>query len=471
MWTQRDQLQAYQFLRRRLVSALQTGDANHPVSPSRRLILGCAIGALGVLLISAGFAVIGLLHPGTNQAWRKPGQVVIEKETGATFVLGTDGLLHPALNYASARLLAGADQPAPVSVSARSLAGVPRGRPLGIPGAPTSLPAPAALMTGPWTVCSVPATDRPAGTAPSTVAIVGRAPAGTALGPADLVVVRDDTGQRYAVTGGRRLRVRDPGALVAIGADGATPVPVSQAWINALPAGPDLALIAVARQGRPGIRVGGGATRVGQVLIVAGVGTVDRYYVVQADGLAPVTQTEAALILGNPAERAAYQGTPQAVRVAAADVAAAQASAVRSPGGYPAAVPRPAGLTANQVVCLFTAGGDQVEVRITGATPLPEGARPVAIPAATRPMPSADQVFVPPGGGALVRDQPAPGADPGTVYLITDQGVRYPLGGLDAARTLGYGATRPVPVASTVLALFPTGPLLDVRSAQQVVAS
>src|SRR6266540_2016753 len=117
MWTQRDQLSAYQFLRRRSVSALQTGDANHPVSPSRRVVLTGALGAAAALLIAAGFGVYGALRPGASDSWREPGRVVIEKETGASYVLGSDGLLHPVSNYASARLLAGGDGTATATVS------------------------------------------------------------------------------------------------------------------------------------------------------------------------------------------------------------------------------------------------------------------------------------------------------------------------------------------------------------------
>ncbi|HEY8473789.1 MAG TPA: type VII secretion protein EccB [Natronosporangium sp.] len=64
MWTTRDQLQAYQFLRRRLVSALQTGDANHPVSPSRRLMLAYAVGFALMLIAAAGVGIYSALRPG-----------------------------------------------------------------------------------------------------------------------------------------------------------------------------------------------------------------------------------------------------------------------------------------------------------------------------------------------------------------------------------------------------------------------
>ena len=61
MWTQRDQLQAYQFLRRRLVSALQVGDANHPVSPSRRVAISSVIGAALTILAVAALVVLRAL--------------------------------------------------------------------------------------------------------------------------------------------------------------------------------------------------------------------------------------------------------------------------------------------------------------------------------------------------------------------------------------------------------------------------
>ena len=54
VWTERDQIQAYQFLRRRLVSALVTSDPNHPTSPHRRLVMGTVLGAVATMLTAAG---------------------------------------------------------------------------------------------------------------------------------------------------------------------------------------------------------------------------------------------------------------------------------------------------------------------------------------------------------------------------------------------------------------------------------
>jgi len=62
MWTTKDQVQAYEFLRRRHVSALLTADANNPTSPSRRLVMGYLVGATVMVLSLAVIAILGLLR-------------------------------------------------------------------------------------------------------------------------------------------------------------------------------------------------------------------------------------------------------------------------------------------------------------------------------------------------------------------------------------------------------------------------
>jgi hypothetical protein len=79
---------------------------------------------------------------------------------------------------------------------------------------------------------------------------------------------------------------------------------------------------------------------------------------------------------------------------------------------------------------------------------------------------TASQVILPGGRGPLVAEQPAPGVTTtGTVYLITDQGIKFALA--DSAQTaLGYGDVAPMPVPAALLALVPTGPALDPRTAR-----
>ncbi|MGC1209973.1 MAG: type VII secretion protein EccB, partial [Micromonospora sp.] len=55
------------------------------------------------------------------------------------------------------------------------------------------------------------------------------------------------------------------------------------------------------------------------------------------------------------------------------------------------------------------------------------------------------------------------GAPGSTVYLVSSQGIRYPLGTRsgDAMTALGYGGVAPVAVPASLLALVPTGPALE----------
>ena len=129
------------------------------------------------VIVGAVFGVYGLLTKvGTND-WKADGAVVVEKETGATFVY-LSGVLHPTLNYTSALLAADRPGRPAVRVSSTSLAGVPRGITVGIPNAPTSLPPASKAIGMPWTVCSGAGTSTSGRTATTVTLAVGRAPTG-----------------------------------------------------------------------------------------------------------------------------------------------------------------------------------------------------------------------------------------------------------------------------------------------------
>jgi type VII secretion protein EccB len=176
MATRRDQLQSYQFLTQRVISAFVMRETDPAQSPLRRGIGAVFAGIMITVLVAAGFGVYGILTKVGTTRWKADGSVVVEKESGASFVY-FGGVLHPTLNYASAMLAAGRTSPAVFRVSGESLAGVPRGVMVGIPGAPNALPAPRHRLALPWTICAAPdpgSSDRGAnvvtlavGTAPS----------------------------------------------------------------------------------------------------------------------------------------------------------------------------------------------------------------------------------------------------------------------------------------------------------------
>ncbi|MBP2471528.1 type VII secretion protein EccB [Crossiella equi] len=455
MWTQKDQVQAYQFLRRRLVSALVAGDGNHPVPPSRRLVLGTVLGVAVALLVTAVFGIIGVLVPARAADWRQGGQVIVEKETGARFVLGEGDVLHPVLNYASARLLAGGEGNRTVTVPAKTLAGLDRGATVGIPGAPDSLPEHAKLLGGPWSTCSRGSADLPASAEPGSTVSVGRSPGGRELGAGQGLLVRLASGERFLVTDGHRYKVTDDRAAAALGYEAVAALPVARTWLNTVPAGRDLSVLTTRGTGQPGPRVGGQDTRAGQVVRAEGV--ADGFYVVRANGVAPVTETEALLTL------AANRGA-RVLEVPAADlaeVARAEATTDPTPVGYPRRRPEPVstgGLPRTVCASDFASTG----ARISYGAEVPN---PSSVDGDGR---TADAALVPGGAGALVAEQPAPGAPSGAVYLVTDAGLKFPVAGAEAVQALGYGAVTRSPVPASVLALFRTGPVLDKARAQEV---
>ena len=106
------------------------------------------IGALVVL----GFLAYGFVSRGGNTDWREEGAVVVARESGTRFVY-LSGLLHPVANLTSARLIAGGGTDV-VYVSENSIAEAPRGEPLGILGAPDTVPEAELLVHEDWTACS-----------------------------------------------------------------------------------------------------------------------------------------------------------------------------------------------------------------------------------------------------------------------------------------------------------------------------
>src|SRR3954451_15744884 len=153
MASRRDQLHSYQFLLQRVISALVMRETDPAQAPLRRGVGAAFAGVMIAVIVAAGFGVYGIFTGVGSNNWQANGSVVVEKETGASFVY-TGGMLHPMLNYASALLASGQPSPQTFRVAASKLVGVPRGVTLGIPGAPNSLPAATQALGPPWTLCT-----------------------------------------------------------------------------------------------------------------------------------------------------------------------------------------------------------------------------------------------------------------------------------------------------------------------------
>jgi len=457
--SRRDQAQAYRFVLHRVQAALLQGEPDAPEPPLRRIGVATFVSVMVAVLVVAGFGIVGLIRPGGKQGWRKPGVLVVEKETGTRFVYDpADGALHPVLNYTSARLILNTPDVSVRLFSRRSLADAPRGAARGLPSLPDALPAAGGLVRGPWTVCS-----QRSGGGPAAVTVsIGYPASGSRVDPGRGLLVRDSANRQYLIWNDTKLEIRHPETVLApLSFAAATPVVVADTWANAVPSGPDLAPPEVPGRGGPApYRAAGAAVQVGQVLKVAAEGGVrDQYWLALTAGLTPVTDTAALLLLGVP-------DRPDPIEVQSADVNAIPHVANQiSPAGFPDRVPALVEMPDGAALALCAAytdtSGSSAAVAISTAAQ-PPGQRPAAGGA-------AGSVLLPPGAAAVVRLLPHPGQDSDSIYLVTETGAKYPVPSAEVLAVLGYGGSTPVPVPGGLLDLVPTGPALDPARANSTV--
>ncbi|NJQ06539.1 type VII secretion protein EccB [Streptomyces lonarensis] len=469
MQTKRDQVQAHMFLMGRLTSAMLRSDPDAPESPQARTNRGILWGVVIAIILTAGAFVLGMFSPGKKTSWQTSGDLVVDKDTGARYLyLGDE--LRPVRNYASARLLSGADI-GTTTVGTKSLRDTPRGTPVGIPGAPDQLPQVEDATQTRWLVCAASDAAAEDEEATFTTVVVGGEAEGDGIGADEGGLVSGPDGEEYLVWQGNRLRLdSETGARESLGWTAHAAVPVSASFLNSLPAGPDLTPPPVADLGDAGPA---GVGTVGQVFEQAVTGGASRYYQLHADALVPVTSTEVALILGDPEVReSAYGGgTPQALPLASQavrDLASEDGTAngARLPEAPPTAVP----LLEDESLCAsVTPEGDGTRISVSVVpnallgTPA-QLSSDLAAPACS----PVDALVVPPGGGTLVRAVGAGGGRIGpSLYLVTEAGVKHRVDGDGAAAALGYGSATPGELPAPLLAMVPSGPDLSELDARE----
>ncbi|MGR6319127.1 type VII secretion protein EccB [Micromonospora soli] len=458
MPSRQDQLHSYQFTVQRAVAALVMRETDPAQSPFRRLA-GAGLASVLVAAIALGGVALYGLFAGGGSSWRDPGAVVVEKESGARFVYREE-TLHPVLNYASALLIIGAEHPKTVLVSRRSIDGVPRGRPRGIADAPDSLPAPGRLARGPWTVCSL-ADPESGPTAGRSAVLIGREVAGgRPLGEQGLLLRHPD-GSLHLLWHDHRYLLRDTDrVLAALAATRDRAVPAAAALLNTVPAGVDLVPPPVPGLGTPSDRVTGAT--VGDVYLVRNSGGGRQYAVAERDGLAGITELQAALLLARTG-----QGDPKPITLGRFAALPKRPDRVPTgPTAPPAVPPRLAGV-AGGALCARVGDDTGVrEIRVEVAPPdLSAAARTSAGGGGL-----ADRVVVEPGRGAVVESAAAPGAAGGAISVVTDLGRRYVLAGADVLGMLGYAGVRPVRLPAGLVSLVPAGSPLDPAAARAVAA-
>jgi type VII secretion protein EccB len=444
--SRRDHLQAYQYAVERIARAAVAGPneaSSAPGAPLRRSGLGVSIGIVLSVLLCGGCLVYGLISPTPSQAWRDPGAIIVEKETGTSYLL-LSGELHPTANYASALLVAG--QSASVQFVPRAqLAGIPVGDTIGIPGAPEDVPPATSMLPGAWAICS-----RQNGGVVLDLDPAGR----TAPGPAGQRVFVEESNPadpadqaEYLLWDSVKYPLSQPSVLSALGLGDLQPSPVAATWLGALPTGAAVVPPAIPDLGGPAPKVGGIEAEVG-TLFSTGAGAGEEDYVLLSDGLAPITRTEVALL------EATSGASPHQISTAA--IAAAPVSKNRSLlGALPDFLAGP----------VFNPGSAALCVRQTapGATSsssvVTESASGVA----------ADPPVVLPAGSGMLVEPPGQSQFAATtvIELITDNGERYLIDSSNALDALGYASAPKVVMPDSVIGLIPAGPALDVDAAAQ----
>ncbi|MEU4161305.1 type VII secretion protein EccB [Actinoplanes sp. NPDC026670] len=445
MISRRDQLQSYQFMNQRVISAFVMRETDPAQSPLRRGIGALFGGLMVAVLVAAGFGIYGLLTRTGADQWQKDGSVVVERETGASFVY-LRSRLNPALNFTSAKLASGRPNPPVFRIAAKSLAGTPRGVTIGIAGAPASLPDASAQAGLPWAMCAIP------GNRPQSILLVGATgPAGAAL--ADRALLVTDGAATHLIWQGRKHRIPDRTTVVALFGN-QSPVQFGAAWLNALPSGADIAPLTVRDLGDPSDAAPG--FDIGDIL-VTDTGSGRQFNLILDDGRAPITAVQQVVLSASP-----DFGEPRKINVGQlTDIPESRSrnaddTTVRGPDQ----VPRLAAVPGDESACAITRDAAKPpDVTVGG----PATAYNAAIPTtgtddSGRPL--ADRIQVTGGRFALVR---VPGS--GSFTLVTDVGLRHPIPNQDALASLGYPPALAAEIPTALINSIPTGVTLDPAAA------
>lgn len=436
---------------RRMEHALVRGDVrmldDQLRTQSRSLVAGCVLAAIAV----AACAILAFLQP-RGAVGTAP--IAMVRESGALHVRIGD-TMHPVLNLASARLIAGTPAE-PELVSAAAIDNANRGPLVGIPGAPDTIASPLSGDESDWTLCE----DATA----VTTLIAGEAP--LHLDPRQSALVRargESAATTYLLYDGLRAKVdlRNHAIVHALKLDGIAPRSVSRVLLDAMPEAPEIVAPFIAKAGTPSVLRG---LSVGSVVRLTRAGSTE-YYVVLTTGVQRIGEVAADLIRFTQS-----QGRREIVTVAPAVI-----GIVPIVNDLPVnTFPERGGVADDPILCTGwswsrNAGSVNTAVLVGNSLPLGSTDTPVTLAQADDAGPGVDRVFVPPGRSAFIRAAgiTGEGGATGALYLVTDSGVVFGLHDEDSSKRLGL-TTPPAPAPWPVVARLPRGPELSVEGASIV---
>ncbi|NUP19278.1 MAG: type VII secretion protein EccB [Streptomyces sp.] len=523
MAKRQDELAAYTFARKRTVAAFLApspgGSEEGSPRPIRTVMPSLGVGLVLVL----GFLAWGVIKPTAPKGWDTPGEyIIVDSDSTTRYVVldphpgdsKVEKVLHPVLNYASAKLLLDKGKGTVLEVPGKEIdkSGIRHGATIGIPYAPDRLPSKEdAQETKTWAVCERPATGS-AGAIDRAVFVLdaedakslqdaGKVDAGKVL-----YVTDRQTGREFLVDGkGNLFLLGDKAGLdkptmaqlraAVVGRD-AQAQPVSREWLRTLNEGgvitfPTIPSVGAATsvQGLPEE-----ANKVGRVL-KARDAQGDQYYVVLKDQIAAITPFVAALLKASPSAQTAYGTDPiEDIQVDTQTIAQAnngEANRFYADQGWPVTVPQQANPAASANGDARTTSCSVYDGTI-GAGNKPQLGAWAGTSYPKRIVADSLSAYVSSGSGLLFKEIAGTAEGGGAQYLLTDTGLRYALpttndseaakgggstsgssGGdaseTDKARTrLGYeDVSKPAIVPKPWAVFIPKGPTLDTGSASQ----
>ncbi len=436
------------------------------VEPGRRQTLAVVASISSALLICLGALLWSFISP-SGQINESP--IIADRDSGALYVRVGDRL-YPALNLASARLIAGRPDN-PHSVRGSQITSLPHGPMVGIPGAPNEF-KPATPTTSSWLVCDTVATSTGVG-APQgvTVSVIDGSPDLSGhrrvLTGSDAVVLNYG-GDAWVIRQGRRSRIDATNRSVLLPL-GLTPEqvsqarPMSRALFDALPVGPELTVPDVPFLGTPATFAGAPGP-VGTVIVTPQISGPQQYSLVLTDGV----QTLPPLVAQIMQNAGSVSSKPMTVEPSA--LAKMPVVNKLDLSAYPDSPLDAVDIRENPSTCWWwerTAGETRARVQvITGPTiPIKAGdaTKVVSLVKADTTGREADQVFFGPNSAnfvAVTGNNPAAQTTE-SLWWLTEAGARFGVEDTREAReALGLKNT-PSLAPWVALRLLPQGPTLS----------
>ena len=238
--TTKVQVSGWRFLLRRVEHAIVRRDTRMFDDPLQFYSRAVSAGIIIAVLICLGAALLAYFKP---LGKRGGDTLLVDRTTNQLYVqLADSGQLRPVYNLTSARLVLG-NAGNPFAVKSEELNRMPKGQPIGIPGAPYATPV-SGVAESMWTLCDTVTKPESVAPAVETSVVVLPVVTDSSTGPmrADQGVLVSYEGEDWLVTeaGRHAIDLSDRAVTSAVGIPvTAKATPISEGLFNALPnAGP-----------------------------------------------------------------------------------------------------------------------------------------------------------------------------------------------------------------------------------------